>query len=209
MADKKTVAYIVRHGTTDLNAQDKYRGQIDTPLDSKGKKDAEDLRKWFKDKKIGKAWTSDLARAKDTANTILQGKKTPATRSGDLRPLDAGDLAGKPKDAKHKAIMQKYQDDTSKTIPGGESIDNLHSRTRRPLFQAFRAGLKGDPSLVSTHSSVIHSVGHHLHDNHEAALVEPGGVVEVTWDGKKFHAKPVFKPKTKKAEAEKNPEYAS
>ena len=209
MADKKTVAYIVRHGTTDLNAEDRYRGQIDTPLDDKGKKDSEELRQWFKDKPIGKAWTSDLKRASETAGSILQGKKTPATRVRDLRPLDAGELAGKPKDAKHKAIMQKHQDDTSKVIPGGESIDNLHNRVRRPLMRAFHAGLKGKPSLVSTHSSVVHSVGHILHDNHEAALVEPGGVVEVTWDGKKFEAKPVLKPKKKQTSQEANPEYAS
>lgn len=126
-----------------------------------------------------------------------------------MRPLDAGDLAGKPKNAKYKALMKKYQDDTSKVIPGGESIDNLHTRSRRPLMKAFHAGLKGKPSLLSTHSSIIHSMGHVLHDDHEYALVEPGGVVEVSWDGKKFNSKPVFKPKKKLEKGETNPEYAS
>ena len=205
---EKTVAYVVRHGTTDLNAEDRYRGQLNIPLDKKGKEDAESLRDFFKDKEIGKAWTSDLSRASDTARTILRGKNIPATRDADLRPLDAGKFAGKKK-SESKDEMKKYQNDTSKKIPGGESIDNLHSRNRRPLLKALRAGINGKPSLVSTHSSVIHSLGHILHGKHDVALVEPGGVVAVNWDGKKFNAKPIVKPKTKVSKVEKNPEYAS
>lgn len=205
---EKTVAYVVRHGTTDLNAEEKYRGQINTPLDDKGKKDAEELRKFFKDKDLGQAWTSDLDRASQTAATIVRGRRIPVTRVPDLRPLDAGKFAGKKK-ADFKDEMKQYQEDTSKVIPGGESIDNLHKRNRRPLLRAFRAGLSGKPSLVSTHSSVIHSVGQILHGKHDVALVEPGGVVKVVWDGKKFHARPILKQKTKMNSAEKNPEYAS
>lgn len=207
MADK-TVAYVVRHGTTNLNAEDKYRGQLDVPLDKAGKQDADKLHEFFKDKPIGKAWTSDLSRASNTAKRILQGKNIPATRDANLRPLDAGKFAGKKK-SEYKDEMRKYQDDIQKKIPGGESIANLHSRNRRPLMKALHAGLKGDPSLVSTHSSVIHSLGHILHGKHDVALVEPGGVVAVNWDGKKFNAKPVLKPKTKMSKAEKSPEYAS
>lgn len=211
MADK-TVAYVVRHGTTDLNSSDpdkaRYRGQLNVPLDKKGKEDAEQLREFFKDKKIGKAWTSDLSRASNTAKTILQGRNIPATRDADLRPLDAGKFSGKKK-SEYKDEMEKYQKDTSKKIPGGESIDNLHRRNRRPLLRAMRAGINGDPSLVSTHSSVIHSLGHILHGKHDVALVEPGGAVAVNWDGKKFSAKPILKPKKNESKAEKNPEYAS
>lgn len=205
---EKTVAYVVRHGDTALNDENRYRGQLDAPLNDKGRKDAEDLRKFFKDKEIGQAWTSDLKRASDTASTILRGKKVPATRVADLRPLDAGEFTGKKKD-EHKDEMKKYQEDTSKVIPGGESIDNLHNRNRRPLLKAFRAGVSGKPSLVSTHSSVIHSVGHILHGKHDVALVEPGGAVKITWNGKKFQAKPVLKPKKAMSKAETNPEYAS
>lgn len=205
---EKTVAYVVRHGTTDLNNEDKYRGQLNIPLDEKGKQDAEELREFLKDKEIGKAWTSDLSRASNTAKTILQGRNIPATRDADLRPLDAGKFAGKKK-SEYKDEMKKYQDDTSKKIPGGESIDNLHKRNRRPLLKAMRAGLHGKPSLVSTHSSVIHSLGHILHGKHDHALVEPGGAVAVNWDGKKFNAKAVLKPKKKLSKAETNPEYAS
>src|SRR5258708_6911942 len=201
MADEKkdqVVAYVVRHGTTKLNEENRFRGQKDIPLDEKGKKDTEELAKFFADKQIGQAWTSPLMRAKDTAKKLLKGRKVKVTPAKQLLPLDAGKYTGMKKDDPN-ANMKYYHDHTNERIPDGESIDGMHDRVRPVLFKAFRAGLRtGKPSLVSAHSSVIHSLGAILHEDHKAALVEPGGVVAVTWDGKKFNAKPGFKPKQEK-----------
>ena len=191
----QVVAYILRHGSTKLNQENRYRGQMDVPLDDQGKQDAKEAAEFLADKPIGQAWTSDLSRAKNTAKEVLKDRGIKPTSVKSLEPLDAGKYTGEKKDDLQE-IMKRYHDDTSLRIPGGESIDDMHKRVRPPLFKAFRAGLRtGKPSLVSAHSSVIHSVGHLLHDDHKAALVEPGGVVAVVFDGKKFQAKPIFKPK--------------
>lgn len=192
--DGKTVAYVVRHGDTEFNDENKYRGQMDIPLNDNGKQDAKELAEILKDKPIGQAYTSDLSRARDTAREILKGRGIKATPVTALRPLDSGKFAGKSKD-KYKKEMDYYHKHTDKRIPGGESIDDLHNRSRRPLLRAFRAGVRGKPSLISAHSSIVHSVGDLLHGDHEHALVHPGGMVEIIWDGKKFHAEPVFKAK--------------
>jgi len=201
MADEKkdqVVAYVVRHGTTKLNEENRYRGQKDIPLDEKGKKDTEALTKFFSDKPVGQAWTSPLLRAKETAKGILKSRKIKAIPAKQLLPLDAGKYTGMKKDDPN-ANMKYYHDHTNERIPGGESIDGMHDRVRPILFKAFRTGLRtGKPSLVSAHSSVIHSLGAILHEDHKAALVEPGGVVAVTWNGKTFDAKPVLKPKQEK-----------
>jgi len=204
MADEKkdqVVAYVVRHGDTTLNDENRYRGQKNVPLNDKGKNDAKELAKFFADKQIGQAWSSPLTRATDTVKEILKDKGLKATKVPGLLPLDAGKFTGMKKDDA-KADMKYYHEHTDVRIPGGESIDGMHKRVRPALFKAFRAGLRtGKSSLISAHSSIIHSLGAILHEDHKAALVEPGGVVAITWDGKKFDAKPVLKPKQEKEQS--------
>jgi broad specificity phosphatase PhoE len=213
MADENTngqvVAYIVRHGSTIENEQHKFRGQLNIPLDEKGRQDAKDVAKFLSDKPIGQAWTSDLSRSKDTAKEILKGRGIKAAPLTTLRPLDSGKFAGKSKD-EYKSEMDYYEKHPSVKIPGGESLENLHKRARQPILKSFRAGIRtGKPSLVVAHSSIIHTVGELLHGDHEAALVEPGGVVKILFDGKRFHANPVFKAKEETAEETKQDQYAS
>jgi broad specificity phosphatase PhoE len=194
---EQVIGYVGRHGDTTANDQNRYRGQSDVPLNDKGKKDAKEQAEFMADKPIGQAWSSDLSRAKDTAKAVLKGRNIKATSLQSLRPLDAGKYTGEKKDD-HQEQMKYYHDHTDVPIPGGESIDEMNKRVRRPLFRGFRTALRtGKPSFFSAHSSVIHSLGHLLHGDHKAALVEPGGVVQVTFDGKKFHARPIFKPKKK------------
>lgn len=202
MADNKEliVGYIGRHGSTAYNEKNLYRGQADVPLDDRGRQDAKEQAEFMADKPIGQAWTSPLSRAKETAKDVLKGRQIKPTSVDSLLPLDAGKFTGEKKDD-HKDEIKYYHEHTDKPLPGGESIDEVNKRVRRPLFRGFRAALRtGKPSYFSTHSSVIHSLGHILHGDHEHALVEPGGVVKVVFDGKKFHAIPVFKPKKKQEE---------
>src|SRR5260370_17237862 len=148
--NKQIVAYVMRHGTTKLNEENRYRGQKDTPLDDKGKKDAKELAKFFGNKKIGQAGTSPLGRAADTAKEVLKGKGIKAIKASALLPLDSGKFTGMKKDDAN-ADMTYYHDHTSERIPGGESIDGMHKRVRPIFFKGFRAALtSGKPILIST-----------------------------------------------------------
>jgi broad specificity phosphatase PhoE len=209
MSEEQVVAYVGRHGTTALNKEDRYRGQKDVPLDDQGKQEAQEQAEFLANKPIGQAWSSDLSRAKDTAKAVLKGRNIKATPLESLRPLDAGKYTGQKK-KDHEQDMKYYHEHTDERIPGGDSIDGMNKRVSRPLLRAMRAGLRtGKPSYLSAHSSVIHSLGHLLHNNHKAALVEPGGVVAVVFDGKKFYAVPVLKPKKEEAQEGAESAYAS
>src|SRR5258708_40164023 len=63
----KTLVYALRHGTTQLNEDNKFRGWIDISLDDKGRTDAEAAAEFLKDKGIIAIRCSDLARAIETA----------------------------------------------------------------------------------------------------------------------------------------------
>jgi broad specificity phosphatase PhoE len=66
------VAYLVRHGRTELNAAGCLRGHADPPLDDVGRTEAERLAKLFVGVRVGAIFTSPLQRARQTAAPIAE-----------------------------------------------------------------------------------------------------------------------------------------
>jgi probable phosphoglycerate mutase len=63
--------YIVRHGETEENKQKIVQGQLDTPLNSEGEKQADLVGSALKHVPFDTCYSSDLVRAADTAKRIL------------------------------------------------------------------------------------------------------------------------------------------
>ena len=63
--------YIVRHGETAENKQKIIQGQLDTPLNSEGEKQADLVGKALRDIPFDICYSSDLKRAVNTAERIL------------------------------------------------------------------------------------------------------------------------------------------
>ncbi len=66
--------YLVRHGETEWNVEKIIQGQKDIPLNTKGKKQAEELAGKLKEIRFDAIYSSDLKRATETAQ-IIAGKK--------------------------------------------------------------------------------------------------------------------------------------
>lgn len=196
---ERIVAYVVRHGTTELNEQGRFRGPMNPPLDDKGLDDAQKLSKYFQGIELGDAWTSDKTRAVQTADAILDPKGQVANQTPDLHAWNVGYLAGEKKDAEQsKASVSYHQDHADEAFPDGESLNDFRKRVRPVLLRAIKAGHdSGKPSLVVAHSSVIHELGNLVHHDHASAIVKPGGVAAVTFDGKAFNARAIVKPAPK------------
>ena len=62
--------YIVRHGETNYNKQNLFQGLTNIPLNSNGKKQAEELAEDIKSININYIYSSPLKRAIQTANII-------------------------------------------------------------------------------------------------------------------------------------------
>jgi broad specificity phosphatase PhoE len=199
--DCVVVAYVCRHGTTLLNSQGRFRGDKNIPLDAKGEKDAENIKEQLKGVNFGLVMSSDLDRAKKTAQIATGLPEQAIEGTPALRPLDVGNLAGKKKSA-HLKEIRDIQKDHGLRLPGsGESLNDFDKRIRTPLLKALHAGVRtGKPSLIFTHASVIHGVGELLHKDHEHNLVKPGGIVRIVYvphpAGGEFVAQPIFKPKS-------------
>lgn len=91
----------IRHGATDFNntnkSEDRIRGWIDVPLNDEGRRDAEKAAKDSeKYKPVAGMYSSDLIRAKETAQIVNKVLNVPAiVFSSDLRPWNLGDYQGK------------------------------------------------------------------------------------------------------------------
>lgn len=187
--------YVIRHGQTVLNKENKFRGNANPPLNSVGTKQAETLAELFKSIDISHIFCSDKQRAVKTAEILASAKKIPIHKSESLRALNIGDFSGKPRTKESEAELQKYLDSPDTEIPGGESLNEFKSRIAPCLREAVELFCGcGVPPILVAHSSVVHEIGAILKQNHKAVLVEPGGAIAVFFNGHKLDAKPIFKP---------------
>ena len=71
--------FMVRHGDTPLNDADLIHGWVDTPLNEEGIAQAHKAAEALKDKEITHIVSSDLPRAKQTANILAKKLGVPVT----------------------------------------------------------------------------------------------------------------------------------
>jgi alpha-ribazole phosphatase len=197
------LAYFARHGETTLNKSNCFRGRLNPDLNTNGRQDAEELAKFFEPIQLSAIFYSNKNRSEETAGIIAQKKsgiKCFGTES--LWPLNVGDFSGKKKDAENQAKMDWYVEHPSVPIPGGESLTDFKNRIRPCIMEALELANKaGAPVLCVIHSSVAHEVSAMFEGHHHAALVKPGGVVEVYTENGQIHARPIIKPDAMKMDS--------
>ena len=109
---------MTRHGETIENKEEILQGQLEGELSKKGIGQAKKLAKRLKSEKIDAIYSSDLARASDTAKQIAEyHKKVPLVFVEELRERNLGSFTGKkvkdvnlknfPKDVETKSAMRK------------------------------------------------------------------------------------------------------
>lgn len=90
--------YFVRHGQTEYNLKKLYMGSLDIPLNPTGVSQAEKFAIIARDLNIDLIVSSDLIRAKETAQIISNYIKKPIVYNNLLRERSLGKLEGRPKE---------------------------------------------------------------------------------------------------------------
>src|SRR3954453_11333977 len=72
--------FLVRHGTTTLNVQNRYRGRRDVPLDAQGYQDAVDAARQLSRVGLTSVYTGPLRRTIATAQIIADEARVPDLR---------------------------------------------------------------------------------------------------------------------------------
>jgi broad specificity phosphatase PhoE len=89
-----TTLLLVRHGETDWNADGRLQGQTDRPLNEFGRRQAHRLAADLEDEGLGAIYSSDLARARETAEIVGGRLGLPVALDSDLREKDWGTWEG-------------------------------------------------------------------------------------------------------------------
>ncbi len=126
--------FLVRHGQTEWNDQKRVQGHTDVHLDSRGKEQASLLGEALSKEGIERILTSDLMRAKDTAEIVGLRIGLPIELSSKLRERSFGEWEG----FTYEVFTGRFgeltsssdQDPHSVAPPGGESLMDLRQRLK-------------------------------------------------------------------------------
>jgi len=152
-----TELIVVRHGETDWNRQQRFQGQIDVPLNAAGLAQARRLAQRLADEAFDVVVTSDLLRARITAEVAAAGHAIvcePLWREqafGVLEGLDAPTII-----ERHPQLWTQWLlHDADYALPGGgESVRMFHTRVLSAL-QRVAQQHNGARVAVFTHGGVL------------------------------------------------------
>jgi broad specificity phosphatase PhoE len=89
-----TTLLLVRHGETDWNADGRLQGHTDRPLTDFGRRQARQLAEELEREELEAIYSSDLARARETAEIVGERLELPVVLDADLREKDWGNWEG-------------------------------------------------------------------------------------------------------------------
>jgi probable phosphoglycerate mutase len=190
----RPVAYFVRHGETDLNDENVFRGDLDVSLNEEGKKQAQEIVKFFKSKDLARIYGSDRKRVVETLAPLAKAKKMKIVVLNDLESLNTGDFSGKPKSKENLKAIKWYNEHPEVMIPGGETVRGFRERVDPVLMKTIHVGDdNGIPTVVGVHGSVLKELYRMLYGTIESkARVEPGGIVAIFKGSHGYEAIPVL-----------------
>ncbi len=147
-----TEIILVRHGETEWNIEEIFRGRIDIEMNETGIKQAELLAEYLGDLKIDAIHSSPLKRALKTAEIITGYHKLDVEIASGLIDLNYGKWQG----LSHPEVKDKYKELYGEWIsspervkmPAGESLDEVRERARGVVDDVI-AKYKGTVVLVS------------------------------------------------------------
>jgi broad specificity phosphatase PhoE len=144
---------LVRHGQTDWNLEGRYQGQSDIPLNETGRSQARTLAGRLKGCLFSAIYSSDLERAKETADTISAVLEMPVTTDTRLREIHQGEWEGQFVNIirNHYAELwkQRTTDPASIRPPGGETVREVAERVYGALDDIDRIHPTGSVLIVS------------------------------------------------------------
>jgi broad specificity phosphatase PhoE len=124
---QNSTIYIVRHGETEYNLNKIIQGQNDSPLTPLGKEQAKQRAEWFKDTYFDAVFSSDLLRAKHTAEILNAERNLVVNTTKLLRERRFGRFEGK--------STEYFLKESEKLID--ELVNLSESEKRRVKFDIF------------------------------------------------------------------------
>jgi phosphoserine phosphatase len=153
-----TTFILVRHGQTDWNRVEHFRGRFNVPLNETGRKQSEQVAKRISSKwKPAAIFTSPLSRAMETAETIAKKFHLSALTAYGLVDIDYGQWQGlTPEEARDQwpeLVMNWYEHPEAVEIPDGETLLQVRNRAMSALREI--SWLHPDQEIVLVSHTVV------------------------------------------------------
>ena len=157
--------YLVRHGQSIYNLENRFTGWKDVDLTPLGREQAKEASVLLSNYKFDMAFTSNLIRAQKTLDIILSnlGKSLKVIKNEALNERDYGDLVSQNKDEASKKFgkeqVQIWRRSFDVPPPNGESLKMTFNRTV-PYFNSIIRPhlLEGKNIILAAHGNSIRSI---------------------------------------------------
>lgn len=162
----------MRHGTTEWNALGKIQGHADIPLNAQGEEQARAVGQKLSEIAFDAVWSSDLGRARRTAQLAGHLRAKPDAR---IRELDFGGCEGLTWDELDGLTRDDLMAYEGFHAPSGESTAQLTARVAE-----FVESLPEGRHLLFTHGGVVRAL---LHECGEGPThLANGSITRIAWD---------------------------
>jgi broad specificity phosphatase PhoE len=153
-----TTLYLIRHGRTTLNAQGRFRGRHDPPLDEQGLLEAQAVGEHLTRIPLVAVFSSPLTRARQTAEAVAVAHGLDIAIAPDLVDLDYGAwealTAAEAEERDPEAYERFVRQPLGAAPPGGERLAAVERRVSAAL-SAVASAHEGEASAVVSHEVPI------------------------------------------------------
>jgi len=159
MSEQKTTRiYLVRHGATQLSAEDRFAGAVDVHLSDEGKFQAGRLAERLADDSIAAVYCSPMTRTIQTATIVTAPHTLPLIHCEGLREIHHGHWEGMRRADVESQFPDEYaawEEDPFTFAPeGGEAGVNVIARAL-PVIREIVVNYRGQNVLVVSHKATL------------------------------------------------------
>ena len=159
MAEQKTTRiYMVRHGATQLSAEDRFAGAVDVELSDEGKFQAKRLAERLSDDSIAAVYSSPMTRTIQTATILASPHNISVIHRDGLREIHHGHWEGMLRADVESQFPDEYaawEEDPFTFAPqGGEAGVNVIARAL-PVIREIVLTHRGQNVLVVSHKATL------------------------------------------------------
>lgn len=158
------ILFLFRHGETDWNRDGRLQGHTDTPLNATGFAQAQALSESLRPHRLDVIVSSDLWRARQTAQIVAEALQVPLIIEAGLRETNVGAAEGllwaEAKTRFGEGLTERWYSDGDVAFPGGET-GIATCRRGLAALRRFTAAYPYQRIGVSTHGAMVRQLMRH------------------------------------------------
>lgn len=174
---------LARHGESDWNRSKQWQGFADRPLTDLGRRQAAELAERLEETELDAVYSSDLQRARETAEIVARTKGLAVETTPDLREVDVGSWSGLTRaeaEARHPEHYARWLQG-GEGWEDGETYDQLGERVVSAVRRIAKAH-PGERVLLVAHGGTIRAIhaaalGVDVHSYRRIQRVEPNATL--------------------------------